>query len=102
MYIAALKPDGLLLVHVSNRYLRLSPVVGAISAELHLDCLLCTVSNVPVYQTASTWIAVGRPGSLRAFQGDPAWEPVKLDAGIKAWTDDYSNVMSALIWKPKR
>ena len=38
---------------------------------------------------------------LALLDGDPAWQPVD-PAGTEAWTDGYSNVLTAILRKPWR
>ncbi len=104
LYMRTLKPNGLLLVHVSNKYLRLAPVVGAISKECGLSCL----SGADFFDAGSSrwadgdfnswWIVVGSKNALAPFQGSKFWEVMKPHPNIRPWTDDYSNVLSAMIF----
>jgi hypothetical protein len=98
LYWKHLRPDGVLAVHTSNRYLDLRPVVERLAAELGL--LAVTVSDEEheswVYPT--TWILVTR--NIR-FADDPEL----LAAGELAtgnlmakplWTDDYASLFQVL------
>lgn len=106
MYMDRLTPNGLLLVHVSNRYLRLEPVVAAIRDRLGLDGFVVTDFHVSDErrnrgENPSVWIAVGRKGSLANLSRDPKWKKFSTDPSIRSWTDDYSNVLSAFLWQTR-
>ena len=111
MYRERLAPNGLLAMHVSNRYLRLEPVVQAIAAELGMVCRLYSDDHDTMPgKTASSWIVLARnPQELgEAFLNPPppagtfrdatdpprlTWRPVLPHARIPAWTDDYMDVL---------
>ena len=115
-YRRALKPNGLLLVHISNRYLDLNPVVAAearsggwFSALRHDSP---TEKLVDQGSRASEWIALSLDASkLAQLTGAvAAKEPkyydakvwIKLDSsdGVRPWTDDYASVLPHLsLWK---
>ncbi len=102
LYFKALKPSGVLVVHVSNRYLRLAPVVAAVAKDCGLEGLSGhdDFESGPrlVTDSRSWWVLVGRPAALTPFKSDPFWEPLHTSKKIRAWTDDYSNVLSAMIF----
>ena len=99
-----LQPRGLLLVHISNRFLDLEPVVAALAADggWHAAKLYYQPPKYTAVASASQWIAVSRdPATLAALTaGDPQWAPLTRRAGLEAWTDDYSTILPLLKWKP--
>lgn len=114
-YARALGPDGILMVHISNRYIDLNPVVAAEAkangwhAALRHDSP--TEAMIASGDRASQWIALSRdPQKLAELTGkvdtkknryhDPnQW--LALDAPAKSpWTDDYASVLPHLsLWK---
>ena len=100
MYFKKLTPDGVLAVHVSNRYLDLEPVVGQNAKELgflawsQVDGI--TKDEELEGKSSSNWMLVARKKShLGKMAGRLSWwSEVDTFAGTKAWTDDYSNVLS--------
>ena len=115
-YRRALKPDGLLLVHISNRYIDLNPVVaaeaktGGWAAALRHDSP--TEKLVNQGSRASLWIALSPdraklaqltgPVSPKKARYYDAGGWIKLDSptGTRAWTDDYASVLPHLtLWK---
>jgi hypothetical protein len=98
LYFRHLKPDGILAVHISNKYLNLEPVVSAAATALTKKAVM--VNNDDDHGNgvyAATWILVG---DYRAFMGDRHIEQsgtVLAPAGTKyLWTDDYSSLLRLL------
>jgi hypothetical protein len=61
MYFEHLEDDGVLVLHISNRYLDLERVVARLADELKVTALLCRDSDdKAVHKTASNWVAVAR------------------------------------------
>ncbi|MCB1504312.1 MAG: fused MFS/spermidine synthase [Hyphomicrobiaceae bacterium] len=101
MFLDKVAPDGILAMHVSNRYMDLVSVLA---------------STIPTIPGAHAAIAVGKPArsslesipskvvfvsrSEKALGEVLAWPdalPLKA-TDVAPWTDDYSNVVSA-IWR---
>ena len=98
LYWRHLKPNGVLAVHVSNKYLDLGPVVALGAAAT--DKMAMMVSNEADDErevAASDWVLVSsRPG----FFDQPAVKdvamPIEPIRGLRTWTDDYSNLYRIL------
>jgi hypothetical protein len=91
LYFRHLKPQGVLAVHVSNRYLDLPPVVEAAARDLGMRAVRVTNSEEPADAISrSTWMLVDRPGT----GGSVA--PPEGGKTVRAWTDDYSNLIEIL------
>lgn len=100
LYMDKLKPDGILMVHISNRYLELGPVVGNVAAQLGLTARRCnrTWEREPG-EYASEWVAIVRqPERLGDLLDDEHWEKIPVDPRVGVWTDDFSNILSVLVW----
>jgi membrane protein implicated in regulation of membrane protease activity len=102
-YLARLKPNGVIVMHISNRHLELSQIVAAVGASEGLvtlvktdrnanDFLVDYRSNAMVAVLARDWRDLSQLSKL------PGWEPVSPE-GVAPWTDDYSDLISALIRK---
>jgi hypothetical protein len=103
-YKRVLRDDGMLLVHISNRRLRLEPVVGALAADAHLYALIRnhevpnTVQDT-AYEYGSDWVILARRESdLSPLTHDSRWRPVHRGGRSQLWTDDYSNLFSVIKW----
>ena len=96
-YFRHLKPDGLLAIHISNRYLNLQAVVALESQNLGKSALLVTDDAVEDICSRSDWMVIAN--NPAAFQS-PQWKglraPPTPSANHRLWTDDYSNLLQAL------
>ena len=106
VYRRHLRPDGLLMVHISNRYLDLAPVIAAAAAAHGWSSAARSYYPTPAEErgraTASQWIALSRSPAtvsavVRASRGE-RWtrlEPTTL----RAWTDDHASILPVIRWK---
>jgi len=101
-YGRVLAPNGLLLVHISNRFLALGPVVSAAARRggWHAARLVYHPSALEERDEGSTsdWIALSRDKTVLdrlAAQGG-GWEPLADYPGFTGWTDDYASVLAVM------
>ncbi|HLK23552.1 MAG TPA: fused MFS/spermidine synthase, partial [Caulobacteraceae bacterium] len=109
LYSAKLRPGGLIVFHVSNQFLDLAPVVESVANAEGLGALdfndenATNTGDAPTnpattdYKDASEWVVVGRTADLAPLAIDKGWRPLQPTRGVRAWTDDYSDVFGALI-----
>lgn len=114
-YRRALKPDGLLLVHISNRYIDLNPVVAAEAKANGWHAALRHDSPTQVLvaegSRPSQWIALSPDAAKLAqltgkidakkdrYYNPSQWIMLKKPGKTRAWTDDYASVLPHLsIW----
>jgi hypothetical protein len=99
LYFRHLKPNGLLAIHVSNKFLYLAPVVEA--AAQSLGAKTKTITNLAdpnngIY--TATWILLYRPGMPSSGTDDNAalthWS--RSNVVVRPWTDDYSSLLKLL------
>ena len=101
-YLKALKPDGVVVLHLSNRNLEItSPAIAAAKAlgvpSLHQ--IYYEDDNAPLMAEASTealLLSPTRAGTI-IFEVDPRWEQPRPTT-VKPWTDDYTNLIGSL-WR---
>jgi len=104
LYLDRLTPEGVLVFHISNIYINLEPVIGAISRSLGSEAIIRVDDAIsPKEQgegrSASTWVVLAsRPQNLASFAGDPAWRVIEVPRETRLWTDDYSNLLSIIHW----
>lgn len=104
-YLRLLKPEGVVLLHLSNRNLEIVlPTIAAAKAlgRPALHGLYVEDNSLPVMSIASTEAVVISPTErgLADFRGKPNWREVpKTD--VRPWTDDYVNLFGAL-WRSFR
>jgi hypothetical protein len=106
MYFRKLREHGLLLVHVTNVYLDLLPVVANLVADAGLAarCSLGVVPRATVAAYVSDWVVVGRNAEAIARFGlvAPRWTLLEGDPEVALWTDDFTNLVQVLRWKDFR
>lgn len=114
IYARALKPDGILLVHISNRFFGLEPVLAEEATARGWTSAI-RMDPGPVGDeygdlTGSNWVALtATPQRMAQLTGgirprtyasdDGVWVPLKARANFERWTDDYASTLPVLIWK---
>ena len=95
VYLSRLAEDGVLLLHVSNRYYELAPVVAANARERALALRwIARIDGLARDQDPSQYVAIARrPERLAPLEG---WREPDARA-IAPWTDDHVNVLEALL-----
>jgi hypothetical protein len=92
-------PDGLLAVHVSNRYYDLGPAVAAAARDLGLTALRRVYAPTPAGEEmgaiGSIWMVVARDPALLAPLQGTEWSPVNVE-GIAPITDDRPDILRFL------
>ncbi|QTN18264.1 fused MFS/spermidine synthase [Brevundimonas sp. AJA228-03] len=101
-YLKLLKPDGVLLLHLSNRNLDITRPAQAAAVALgvpYLHQLYAERPDTPDMAEASTEAIILSPteAGLARFRSDPRWA-VLPDTKVKPWTDDYVNLFGSL-WR---
>jgi SAM-dependent methyltransferase len=98
LYFRHLQPGGVLAVHVSNRHLNLAPVV-VLAAE-SLGKRAAVIENDDDDDNAvfgSTWVVVSARQNFFDYRFIlTGTTPAKPIAGLRMWTDDYSNLFQIL------
>ena len=101
-YLKLLKPDGVLLLHLSNRNLDITRPAQAAAGSLgvpYLHQVYAEQASAPDMAEASTEAIILSPteAGLARFRSDPRWA-VLPDTRVKPWTDDYVNLFGSL-WR---
>ena len=98
LYRRHLKPDGVLAVHVSNKYLSLAPVVALAAVENRKQAMLVSYDgNETNEESSSDWALVtSRPGFFDLPDIQAAEKPIDPIPGLRMWTDSYSNLYRIL------
>jgi SAM-dependent methyltransferase len=106
VYRRALKPDGLLLIHISNRYLDLEPVLAAAAGRDGWQAAAFDYSPEPGEEgrnlSRSIWVAMTKDREsmmtlrLASAQDGHLWRPLVGRPGFPGWTDDYASILPLL------
>jgi hypothetical protein len=103
LYLAHLKDDGMLVIHVTNRYMDLVPVVAANMHAIDPALQGRVIDYVPpkagdLNAAHSIAIAISKSSkSLEALDQNSDVKPLMPVSGIDQWTDDFSNLPGAII-----
>jgi spermidine synthase len=99
VYLRHVRPGGIVAFHVSNRFLRLAPVVARLAKEHGVHAVAVFYSGGEEGdKTQSDWVLVSRdPKALQAKEiVDAKAEAIEDDPALRTWTDDYSNLVQIL------
>jgi hypothetical protein len=98
--LAKLADHGILLFHVSNRYLDLRKVLGNVASDAGLVALIETdTTEIQAGKLPSRWIAMARSKEdLGELAADPRWIPLRGDPSERVWTDDFSSMLTVFKW----
>ena len=102
LYLEKLTADGVLLFHVSNRYLDLTQVVARLAQRLNLLAIAQHDGQISDQELAdgkqpSTWVALSRRDQwLAPLAASGRWQPLIVSEVGAVWTDDHSNILQAL------
>lgn len=107
LYLKKLTPNGLLAVHISNRYLDLTSPLAKAMRDLNLLGLqwMQTKDEIPSGHpgaSPSNWVVIGRSKEdLKPFDElDKSWVELSTEVTGHAWTDDFSDLVSAFVRSP--
>jgi spermidine synthase len=96
LYLRELTPDGIVAIHVTNRYLDLQPVIREVAKHFGLISGSIHQSGGPLVKP-SDWIVLARNNSVL---GQAAFtsrlKPLDSQRKVRLWTDDYSNLFQIL------
>lgn len=107
LYFSKLKPDGLLVVHLTNRHLSLQKIVAAAGRARDVPALFKETParvvpakegrDIPVYIYNTEYAVMSRDeNALRMLMRYYRWHGYEGDKDFRPWTDDYSNILGVL------
>lgn len=99
LYLARLKPRGVVLFHVSNRYLDLTPVIARLAADAGAPArhLLIPPRGTQRRHIGAEVVAVGTIGGDLDFLAEDGWDAPK--PGSALWTDERSDILGVIRWR---
>ena len=101
LYLSRVIPGGAVAFHISNRHLDLQPVLAKIAQELGLVARIrrdrVSDQESDRGKTSSDWVVMARNAAdLGALATDEKWTATEVKPRVRAWTDDFSNILSVL------
>ena len=98
LYQRKLVPDGVILFHISNRYIDLRSVLAALAADAGAPArrlIDLAPDSGSVARLSAEVVAIGRPGhALDELSSADGWRDMPLAAPGALWTDERSDVVS--------
>src|SRR5258705_351208 len=105
IYKDKLAPQGAVVMHVSNRHLELSSVVVGIAEANDLKSWVYSEDsgrdNEYIFAT-SVVISAREEADVGRLTSSEQWELEEADEKQRVWTDDYSNVLGAVLRRLKK
>ncbi len=103
IYRRTLADDGLLVLHISSRYIDLRPMVAALAKEHGMTAILRSdLTNLGPRISPSMWVVLspdaGQIARLIAARRDLGWERLPAPA-TKVWTDDFASILPYIQWQ---
>jgi len=102
LYVSKLHNDGILVVHITNRHLDLAPILASLAYDAGLVAVAYDFSPPNARQRADQKreahvVVIGRTEvQLDRLRNDQRWRKLSPPKDTPVWTDDYSNLLSAL------
>lgn len=98
-YLRVIKPDGIVILHLSNRNLELAgPAAAGIRAAggvMVLQETYTTGRSAYAESPSQVMLAAHGRASLQRYREHPQWRPPTTVG--RAWSDDYVNVPAAMV-----
>ncbi|MBV9878981.1 MAG: fused MFS/spermidine synthase [Gemmatirosa sp.] len=104
LYLTKLAPDGVIAVHVSNRYLDLVPVVAELARDARIAGSygndMSDESRRQAMLSSSSWVALARhAATLGPLTRQKGWAPLPPTGAVRLWTDDFTDVIDVVKWR---
>jgi SAM-dependent methyltransferase/MFS family permease len=100
LYVRHLKPDGVMVFHVSNNYLNLAPVVAQLAHEIGYRAVdVKTHENPEELLLPTEWMLVSKNPAI--FENETVQvhaQPIASRAGLRPWTDSFNNLAQIVQW----
>ena len=102
LYKAKLAPDGVVVLHISNRHLELASVAAGIAAANGLMTWVYDGEGEEdqdenYMYSSEVAVSAVRADDVGELAESKAWKATAPDPRQRVWTDDYSNIVSAII-----
>jgi hypothetical protein len=97
IYLRELKPDGVLALHITNRFLDLAPLAQQLAHAFNLHGGMVIDHPEHLIYADSVWVLLSR--SAAAFSAPDIashLQPLDAQRKVRLWTDDYSNLFQLL------
>jgi spermidine synthase len=101
LFMSKMAPDGVLIVHISNRFLDLGQIVSDAANDLGFAVMEGNRDGEATNPNADTGvravIIAKTQARLDRYRGNPMWTMVGPSAQSHPWTDDHTDILRALV-----
>jgi hypothetical protein len=103
-YLNHLSPRGAIIAHISNRHMDLASVIAAVGASEGLVTFIKADENAKQFHIdyrapARLTVLARSAADLGALPATVGWSKQEVDVKVPAWTDDYSDIIGAIMRK---
>jgi len=103
IYRRSLAENGVLLIHISNRFMDLAPMIAALAEANELEARIRTDLDAPEPGARkSRWVALSSSEAqltlLEASGREGDWETLAAPAA-RVWTDDFASILPFIKWE---
>jgi SAM-dependent methyltransferase len=105
-YRRYLAPGGLLVVHISNKFLDLSPVIASVAADKGWTARIRSSSEEDEKRTdlafySSVWVVMSQDPAkidkIERLSGSDTWREIRQTPDFERWTDSHSSTLPLLM-----
>ena len=102
LYADKLTEDGILMLHISNRFLNLAPAIGATVASLEFSAkigrMTRTDEDTDPMGSPTDWVAIAQAApTLDRLDLGERWTQLET-SDARAWRDDFASFVGAILW----
>ncbi|MEL1251786.1 spermidine synthase [Aurantiacibacter gilvus] len=100
IYQQALAREGVLLMHISNRYIKLEPMIARLVEARGLQAMVLEDPADEAEELySSSWVALAETRApLDTLSATADWRLLVEPEG-EVWTDDYASILPYLVWE---
>jgi len=103
-YLTRLETGGAVVMHISNRYMELARVVAAVGEAEGLVAFVKQddrAQTPPLEANAEVVVLARNRRDLGDLPLRPGWREIRPEPAVPPWTDDYSNILGAILRKTR-
>lgn len=101
MYMKKLKPDGILIFNISNKFVDIEPVLTRAGKSLNVRGMARadlggTLPNTKIDYYGSVYFSMSNNKTYNDYLASKNWSEGRAKPGVNLWTDRFSNIFSVL------
>ncbi|QQR69376.1 MAG: fused MFS/spermidine synthase [Alphaproteobacteria bacterium] len=98
VYRQRLAPNGMIVVHISNRYFKLGPPIATVAKQLGMSIVLgSSLKKTHPLMNESIWVALSDDFSQLQPLRERGWKEIGFSSQERPWSDDYAPLLPTLM-----